>query len=195
MSFRSLYKAGSSRVKVITYRGQHRALSNCTALCSQAGSNKIDVEELLATPSWSVASLLPSDQESPGALGVTSEQLHHLLRLAALAPPKDQEEEKRMLSTLSSQLHFVRDIQQVDTTAIEPLLSPRDETARGEKDAELGMEALKEALAGEEVRGKHHKRIRRRQDLVVEDREGKWDVVGSASKKVGRYFVVEGGKD
>lgn len=100
-----------------------------------------------------------------------------------------------MLSTLSSQLHFVKDIQQVDTTGIEPLRSLRDETTQGEKEAELGLDALKEALSREEIRGKHHKRIRRQQDLLPENREEKWDVMGSASRKVGRYFVVEGGKD
>jgi Asp-tRNA(Asn)/Glu-tRNA(Gln) amidotransferase C subunit len=98
-----------------------------------------------------------------------------------------------MLATLSSQLHFVRQIQEVDTAGIEPLRSLRDETVEGESEAELGLDALREALGKEEVRGKFHKRIRRR---AGEDQSGeKWDVLGSATKKVGRYFVVEGGKD
>lgn len=97
-----------------------------------------------------------------------------------------------MLSTLSSQLHFVKDVQNVDTTGIEPLRSLRDETTQGEKEAELGLEALKDALGKEEIRGKHHKRIRRKREGVQDD---KWDVLGTASKKVGRYFVVEGGKE
>ncbi|KAK3713689.1 hypothetical protein LTR37_008383 [Vermiconidia calcicola] len=94
-----------------------------------------------------------------------------------------------MLSTLSSQLHFVKEIQKVDTAGIEPLRSLRDETAQGEKEAEL------DALAQEEVRGKHHKRIRRRRDRAVAKQEEDWDVLGTAQRKVGRYFVVEGGKD
>lgn len=99
-----------------------------------------------------------------------------------------------MLSTLSSQLHFVQEIQKVDTTGVEPLRSLRDETMAGEQEAELGMEALREALELEEVRGKHHKRIRRRNGGRSEEKE-EWDVLGTAERKVGRYFVVEGGKD
>lgn len=97
-----------------------------------------------------------------------------------------------MLSTLSSQLHFVKGVQNVDTTGVEPLRSLRDETTQGEKEAELGLEALRVALGKEEIRGKHHKRIRRRRGGVHDE---KWNVLGSASKKVGRYFVVEGGKE
>jgi Asp-tRNA(Asn)/Glu-tRNA(Gln) amidotransferase C subunit len=124
---------------------------------------------------------------------VTSTQLHHLLRLSALPPPKDAAEEEAMLATLSSQLHFVRQIQEVDTVGVEPLRSLRDETAEGEHEAELGLDALKEALSREDIRGKFHKRIRRRAE--TDEQREKWDVLGSATKKVGRYFVVEGGKD
>ena len=99
-----------------------------------------------------------------------------------------------MISTLSSQLHFVKEIQKVETTGVEPLQSLRDETAAGEQEAELGLEAMKDALALEEVRGKHHKRIRRRNAERVQ-KEDEWDVLGTAEKKVGRFFVVDGGKD
>lgn len=98
-----------------------------------------------------------------------------------------------MLKTLSSQLHFVKEIQQADTTGVEPLQSLRDETAAGEQNAEMGLEALKEALAAEDVRGKFHPRIRRRRDRT-EVRNDEWNVLGAAGKKTGRYFVVEGGK-
>ncbi|KAF2169832.1 hypothetical protein M409DRAFT_64831 [Zasmidium cellare ATCC 36951] len=144
-------------------------------------------------PSWSVSSLLPSKESKSQTPEITSKQLHHLLRLSALPPPKDEQEDQKMLSTLSSQLHFVKDIQKVDTTGIEPLRSLRDETAEGEKESELGLDAMKDALAMEEIRGKHHKRIRRIRS-PVKNVEGEWDVMGNASKKVGRYFVVEGGK-
>ena len=100
-----------------------------------------------------------------------------------------------MLSTLSSQLHFVKEIQRVDTTDIKPLQSLRDETAAGEKEAEIGLEELKEVFAMEEVRGQHHRRIRRRNARNVEQDGQKWDVLSTAEKKVGRYFIVEGGKD
>lgn len=98
-----------------------------------------------------------------------------------------------MLSTLRSQLHFVKEIQNVDTEGVEPLRGLRDETARGEKEGAIGMEALKEALETEEVVGKKHRRIRRRSAKNAEGEE--WDALGTAARKVGRYFVVDGGKD
>lgn len=98
-----------------------------------------------------------------------------------------------MLTTLSSQLHFVQEIQKADTTGVKPLQSLRDETAAGEREAELGMEALKEAMAAEEVRGSFHRRIRRRREGNGSGEEG-WDVLATAGKRTGRFFVVEGGK-
>lgn len=99
-----------------------------------------------------------------------------------------------MLATLSSQLHFVKEIQKVDTTGIEPLRSLRDETAKGEKEAELDLEALRGALENEEILGKFNKRIRRRKSLETNVEQPVWDPLQTASKKVGRFFVVEGGK-
>ena len=158
--------------------------------------DQVDIEDLLSKPTWSVASLLPPKDQPSQAPQISSKQLHHLLRLSALPPPKDAEEEAKMLSTLSSQLHFVKEIQKVDTTGVEPLRSLRDETVEGEKAAELGMEAMRDALAKEEVRGKYHKRVRRRRDLEVKKGEDEeWDVLGTAERKVGRFFVIEGGKD
>ncbi|PIB02327.1 hypothetical protein CB0940_00277 [Cercospora beticola] len=153
---------------------------------------ELDIDQLLSTPTWSVSSLLPSSSSSSSTPQITSKQLHHMLRLSALPPPKDAAEELKMLSTFSSQLHFVKDIQQMDTTGVEPLRSLRDETQQGEKEAELGLDALKVALENEEIRGRWHKRIRRQRKPADSQR---WDVLGCASKKVGRYFVVEGGKD
>ncbi|GIZ40931.1 hypothetical protein CKM354_000425100 [Cercospora kikuchii] len=153
---------------------------------------ELDIDQLLSRPTWSVSSLLPSSSSSSSTPEITPKQLHHLLRLSALPPPKDATEEQKMLSTLSSQLHFVKDIQQMDTTGVEPLRSLRDETKQGEKEAELGLDALKVALENEEIRGRWHKRIRRQRKPADSQR---WDVLGCASKKVGRYFVVEGGKD
>lgn len=100
-----------------------------------------------------------------------------------------------MVETLTSQLHFVNDIRNVDTTGVKPLQSLRDETAAGIKEAQIGIEHLEDAFAQEENKGSYYKRIRRKQDMP-EDTEGAaaWDVLGSAQKRVGRYFVVEGGK-
>src|ERR1700753_1108709 len=101
-------------------------------------SEDINVEELLSKPTWSVSSLLPPKGQSTDLPEVSSKQLHHLLRLSALPPPKNKEEEARMLQILASQLHFVKEIQKVDTTGVEPLRSLRDETPTGEMEAELG---------------------------------------------------------
>ncbi|RMY92084.1 hypothetical protein D0861_02724 [Hortaea werneckii] len=146
---------------------------------SRSSKGNVDVGELLSKPSWSVASLLPSKSETSNSSEISSNQLHHLLRLSALPPPKSPEEEQN--------------IQAVDTTGVEPLRSLRDETAQGEAQAELGVEALKDALEKESVRGKYHKRIRRNKD-VTEKKRRDWDPLANAHKKVGRFFVVEGEK-
>lgn len=100
-----------------------------------------------------------------------------------------------MLDTLSSQLHFVRAVQQVDTTGVEPLRALRDETAGGERENTYNMESMRDALEGEEVVGKHHKRIRRKplqqdDDKTIEAES--WNVLGHAQRTVGKFFVVEG---
>nr|OQO17978.1 hypothetical protein B0A51_15900 [Rachicladosporium sp. CCFEE 5018] len=161
----------------------------------------IDVAALLSKPTWSVASLLPSASPSTSTTTpeITSKQLHHLLRLSALPPPASEAEESSLLASLSQHLHFVNEIQSVDTTGVEPLQGLRDETKQGEKESELGLEALKEALGKEKVVGRYHRRIRRLRDGGKgEGREGveeeMGDVMGMAGKKVGRFFVVEGGK-
>lgn len=100
-----------------------------------------------------------------------------------------------MLQTLNSQLHFVTEIQNVDTTGIEPMRSIRDETREAEKENEINLEDLKEAFAKEEIVGRS-RRLRRRKDSPVDTQGAEdWDVLGQASRKVGRYFVVESGKE
>ncbi len=155
----------------------------------------LDVEKLLSNPTWSVASLLPPKDHQEPTPEVSSMQLHHLLRLSALPPPKDAAEQAQMLSTLAAQLHFVKEIQKVDTEGVEPLRSLRDETGQGEKEAELGMVALRGALEQEVIRGTHHQRITRKQGRRDGEEGEKWDPLGTAGRKMGRYFVVEGGKE
>jgi hypothetical protein len=99
-----------------------------------------------------------------------------------------------MLKTLHSQLHFVKDIQSVNTDSVEPLQSIRDETEEGIKDITIGVDDLKEAFQAEEIKGRN-KRPRRKRDQPV-DTKGieDWDVLGTASRKVetplGNYFIV-----
>jgi hypothetical protein len=99
-----------------------------------------------------------------------------------------------MLQTLHAQLHFVRDIQRVNTTDIPPLSSIRDETAQGLREATITVETLRHALAEEEVVGRCKRPRRRRGNAggkgeVVKGVED-WDVLGCAQEKVGRYFIV-----
>jgi hypothetical protein len=96
-----------------------------------------------------------------------------------------------MLDTLAAQLHFVGEIQRVDTTGVKPLQAIRDETKAAEQEQTIGLDTLKEALDREKVIGKWHRRIQRDTTPVDAHDVEDWDVLGSAEKKVGKYFVVE----
>ncbi|KAK7180082.1 hypothetical protein DPSP01_011175 [Paraphaeosphaeria sporulosa] len=146
---------------------------------------------LESDPTWSVESLLPPANKAPNAPEISSQQLHHLLRLSALPLPNSQEDEEKMLSTLADQLHFVGKIQQVDTTGVKPLRAIRNETAAAEVEQTVTLETLKDALAKEKVIGKHYKRIQRATTPVDASDVESWDVLGSAERKQGKYFVVE----
>ncbi|GAB7365280.1 hypothetical protein MBLNU230_g6361t1 [Neophaeotheca triangularis] len=191
---RTLQRVAVGAQRQLLLNGWTRNCATSTTATTQSSEPKIDPEALLSRQTWSVASLIPSAtmNDSTQTQEVTPKQLHHLLRLSALPPPSSEQEEQQMLATLSSQLHFVRSIQEVDTTDVQPLRSLRDETKQGERETELGLDALREALGKEEVRGKYHKRIRRIRGSNGEHEQ--WDVLGGAEKKVGRSFVVDGGK-
>lgn len=160
-----------------------------------------DIETLLnSEPTWSVESLLPPEKKkssnnnntaAPYVPQITTQQLHHLLRLSALPLPKSQDEEENLLSTLSGQLHFVGKIQQVDTSGVKPLRAIRDETAAAEREQTITLETLKDALAKETVIGKHYKRIQRDTTPIDASDVENWDVLGSAERKQGKYFLVE----
>lgn len=152
----------------------------------------IDVKALLSKPSWSVRSLLPG--KVPPADEITPEKLHHLLRLSALPLPRSKDRERKMLDTLHSQLHFVRDIQKVNTDGVEPLRAIRDETESGIKDITIGMKDLKEAFDQEDIVGQNKRPRRKRVNMVGTKGAEDWDVLGSASETVemngASYFVV-----
>ncbi|KAI8624014.1 hypothetical protein F5Y19DRAFT_339902 [Xylariaceae sp. FL1651] len=131
-------------------------------------TDSVDIASLLSRRTWSVRSLLPPDSASPASptpgqqsAPVTPQTLHHLLRLSALPLPRSSDEEAQMLSTLSSQLHFVRSIQGVDTTGVSPLRVIRDETAHGLAEQTIGLAELRDALDMEDIVG-HARRPRRR---------------------------------
>jgi Asp-tRNA(Asn)/Glu-tRNA(Gln) amidotransferase C subunit len=158
---------------------------------AQKGIHPNELEQLLAEPTWSVESLLPPKAQPLDAPQITSQQLHHLLRLSALPPPKNAGQEKKMLETLAAQLHFVGKIQEVDTTGIEPLRAIRDETAAAEAEQTITLETLADALKNEKVIGTHYQRIQRDTTPVGAKDVEDWDVLGSAQRKAGKYFVVE----
>ncbi|KAF2470565.1 uncharacterized protein BDR25DRAFT_30891 [Lindgomyces ingoldianus] len=149
------------------------------------------LEQLFLNPTWSVESLLPPKMHPSDGPKITSQQLHHLLRLSALPLPENPEEEKKMLDTLSAQLHFVGEIQQVNTTGVKPLRVIRDETAAAEQEQTITLQTLREALTKEKAIGKHHKRIQRQTDPVDARNTEDLDVLGFAEKKVGKYLMVE----
>ncbi|OHE97650.1 hypothetical protein CORC01_07065 [Colletotrichum orchidophilum] len=154
---------------------------------------------LLSKPTWSVASLLPPCSRAGATEQATEEpisraKLHHLLRLSALPLPETEAEETAMLRTLHSQLHFVRDVQSVDTTGVEPLRSLRDETTEGVAEATIGLQELQDAL-GKEILFGHKKRPKRLRGKKfdtkgVED----WNPLETASRTAGKYFVVQSSK-
>ena len=160
---------------------------------SSPSLEKVDLKALLARPTWSVRSLLPSDGSMAAEAPISSQQLHHLLRLSALPLPKTPQDEARMIGTLQSQLHFVRDIQSVDTNGVEPLRSIRDETEEGMAETTIGLDDLRAVLANETVHG-HNKRPR--MDRRTAETKGieDWDVLGTAQETAGKYFVVRAGK-
>ena len=173
-----------------------RSLRQLQTFRSYASSSEHDVESMLAKPTWSVRSLLPDSAAKTSPPSVTPKQLHHLLRLSALPQPSSQEEESAMLKTLESQIHFVKEIQRVDTTGIAPLQSVRDESAEAVEENTIGLEHLKEALSKERVSGRRN-RIQRIEVEINERPDGNaWDgnALGYTSKTKGPFFVVETSK-
>ncbi|KAK4209521.1 hypothetical protein QBC37DRAFT_430246 [Rhypophila decipiens] len=172
---------------------------------SPSGEPKIDPTALLSKPTWSIRSLLssssPSDpQHEKDQPQISHGQISHLLRLSALPTPSSPAELQKIISTLQSQLLFVKEIQKVDTTGVAPLSAIRDESAPGVRESTITLETLSQALSEEESFG-HCKRPRRKRTSVSSVSEGAvasekedWDVLATASEKAGRYFVVRSKK-
>ncbi|KAL0940950.1 DUF726 domain protein [Colletotrichum truncatum] len=181
-------------IRCCAFFRQQRAFSSSATQLSSASKS---IQETLTKPTWSVASLLPqSDSPNPSTeQPITRSKLHHLLRLSALPLPETEAEEAAMLRTLHSQLHFVRDVQSVDTSSVEPLRSLRDETTEGATEAMVGLQQLQEALAKEVHFG--HKRRPKRQHGDKVDTKGveDWNPLETASRAAGKYFVVQSRKE
>lgn len=146
---------------------------------------------MLAQPSWSVRSLLPNP-ESTETSRIGRDQLHHLLKLSALPLPKSGEEEQRMLKTLESQIHFVKEIQKIDTTGVEPLVAIRDETTESIREQTITLETLQPYLDKEKKVGGNG--TIRRQKPTEMIRDSGWNPFemgkGKDTRKKGKYFFV-----
>ena len=147
-------------------------------------------QDILAKPTWSVRSLLSSSSTTDET--ITPTQLHHLLRLSALPLPKSKPEEDAMIATLQSQLRFVRAVQRVDTSGVEPLRAIRDETEQGLRESAVTLDKLRDLLDGE-TRVGHYQRPRRVKSKVESEAEN-WDPLATASRRAGRFFVVQSKK-
>ena len=99
-----------------------------------------------------------------------------------------------MVETLQSQLQFVKDVQSVDTTDVEPLRSIRDETQAGLDQQTIGLANLQAALSQESVTGHKQRPRRPRQAAMTSDAEA-WNPLASASRTAGNYFVVRSRRD
>ncbi|KAJ5190905.1 DUF726 domain protein [Penicillium cinerascens] len=154
-----------------------------------------DIESILAEPSWSVRSLLPDQSSESSKPPITPKQLHHLLRLSALPQPASAAEEQSMLKTLKSQIHFVKEMQSVDTAGVEPLRSIRDESPAAVKETTIGLDRLKDAISKERVTGRRRRVQRVQNERNTRPDGSAWDgnALGSASKTKGPYFIVETG--
>jgi len=102
-----------------------------------------------------------------------------------------------MLKTLESQIHFVKEMQGVDTTGVEPLRSIRDESPAAIKETTIRLDRLKDAIAKERVTGRRRRVQRIRDERNAHPDGSAWDgnALGSASKTKGPYFIVETGND
>lgn len=179
----------------------HALLKSARNVRALSGSalNAQDIEKVLAEPSWSVKSLRADSDTSLPQPEILPTQLHRLLRLSALPRPRSDEEQASMLRDLKSQLRFVQAVQKVDTEGVEPLQSIRDETHQGESESMITVESLKAEFDKEVVVGRRGRIVRTKVLPQMNEEQGgdleDWDALAQASKKWGRYFVVETDKD
>lgn len=153
-------------------------------------SNRI--ESMLARPSWSVKSLLP-ESGSTETDRISKGELHHLVKLSALPLPKSEAEEQRMLNTLESQIHFVKEVQKIDTKGVEPLVAIRDETAEAIREQTISLETLRPYLDQEKKVGGNG--TIRRQKPAEMIRDSGWNPFdmgnGKDTRKKGKFFFVK----
>lgn len=165
-----------------------------------------DIEATLATPTWSVSSLLPPttqnevhDDNVAAAKGeLTTDDLRRLYMLAALPEAKIGRARWNMTATLQSQIHFVKEVQKVDTTGIEPLVAIRDETEAAKEKNMVTLEKLRPWLDQEETVGVNGTIRRRRSEEPAKPLN--WDPfalggINRENKRMGKFFFVKKQKE
>lgn len=167
-----------------------KPLSCGLRMVSSAAKTNEDIEAMLATPCWSVASLLGSPEAGRETPKVTQKQLHHLSRLTALPIPTSAEREAKLISDLQSQLRFVQAIQEVDTEGVEPL-----QRSEAMKENEIGLETLRHEFERERVVGKRGRIVKEKAQQEDGLEMNYWDPVAQASRKIGRFIVVDTAND
>lgn len=98
-----------------------------------------------------------------------------------------------MLRNLESQLHFVRDIQRVDTTNVAPLRSIRDESKEAQREDTIDLSTLRTALDREKYVGRT-RRIRRTRAEKLDKPDGDFwdgDALKTADKTMDGFYVVQ----
>ncbi|KAF7718262.1 Uncharacterized protein PECH_002077 [Penicillium ucsense] len=175
--------------------GLLHAASPSAALARRYSSKpqQLDIASILAQPTWSVRSLLPEPNKTPSAVNVTPQKLRHLLRLSALPQPSSPAEEQSMLKTLESQIHFVQEMQKVDTSGVEPLRSIRDESPAAVKETTITLDLLRDAFAQEHISGRRRRVQRLPKTRTCHPEADIWNgnALDFATKKMGPYFVVD----
>lgn len=108
-----------------------------------------------------------------------------------------------MLQTLRDQVHFVKAIQSVDTSAVTPLITLRDETHEAVHETMITLEKMMPYLELEEKVGKNgtirRRDVERSEEQDQTDRAG-WEIdvgnlgQGSEERRMGRFFFVKRAK-
>lgn len=102
-----------------------------------------------------------------------------------------------MLNTLESQIHFVKEVQKIDTTGVEPLVAIRDETTEAIREQTISLETLKPYLDKEKkVGGNGTIRRQKPADMI---RDSGWNPFGMGdgkdTRKKGKFFYVKKQKE
>lgn len=102
-----------------------------------------------------------------------------------------------MVRTLESQIHFVKEIQKINTTGVEPLVAIRDETTESIEEQTITLETLQPYLDKEQKVGANG--TIRRQKPAETIRDSGWNPFemgkGKETRRKGKYFFVKKQKE